>query len=86
MPAQKLPPEFRCNQCGTEFESYEVRSEHLFHCATCKQHFVSSSNRCPDCNLFGKKIAQRGCLQCGEGQLVELKHPSADNANPESPQ
>ena len=51
-------PLYECNSCGTVFNRDNSAD--------------GESHRCPDCNKFGAKLADKSCPACQEGQIEEI--------------
>jgi DNA-directed RNA polymerase subunit RPC12/RpoP len=68
---------WRCVSCGAELTNAEADQGQgpLYDCGSCGSTFSRArsanrdSNRCPDCNHFGAKVAELACAECGEGEL-----------------
>lgn len=66
----------QCNCCDQDFEDDEDAVA-LYECADCgstftKETSASENHQCPDCNKFGRKLSDRGCPECNEGELEEI--------------
>ena len=59
---------WRCASCGVELTEDEADQGQgpLYACGQCGSPFsaASDSNRCPDCNRFGRKLAELSCPAC----------------------
>lgn len=79
---------YRCASCGEEFtgEGADQGQGPLYECGECGSPFTrdgsadGDSNRCPDCNKFGGKLADLACPECGEGELEPVTAVTADLA------
>lgn len=66
-----------CEECDEFVRPDDVASP-LYECSDCGTRYTregsadGEGNRCPDCNKFGARIADHGCPECGEGELVGL--------------
>ena len=75
-PADETAARLTCDDCGATFDESEADSP-LYECSDCGTRFTregsadGDGNRCPDCTKFGAKVAEYGCPECGEGELVE---------------
>ena len=69
-------PRLVCDACEEFVHESDVDSP-LYECGGCGERYTrensadGDSNRCPDCNKFGAKVADYGCPECGAGELVE---------------
>ena len=72
---------WRCEGCEAEFtdEDADQGQGPLYECGECGTQFTrdnsadGDSNRCPDCNKFGAKMADLACPECGEGELEPIE-------------
>jgi hypothetical protein len=68
---------WRCGGCEAEFTDADADQGQgaLYECGECGNPFSrgnsadGDSNRCPDCNRFGAKLAEFACPDCNEGEL-----------------
>ncbi len=66
-----------CEACGVIAE--EADSEPLYECSACgailsrPDSADGASNRCPDCNRWGRRISDLTCSACGEGPVREAE-------------
>jgi DNA-directed RNA polymerase subunit RPC12/RpoP len=80
---------WRCASCGEEFTDGDADQGQgpLYECDSCGAKFSlagsadGDSNRCPECNRFGRKLAELSCPACEDGGL-EPVGPGADKASP----
>lgn len=71
---------WRCASCEVEFTDADADQGQggLYECGECGSTFSrgnsadGDSNRCPDCNRFGAKLADLACPECGEGELEPI--------------
>jgi DNA-directed RNA polymerase subunit RPC12/RpoP len=71
---------WRCLNCAAELTNAEADQGQgaLYECGSCGSAFSrvrsadGASDRCPDCNHFGAKIADLACAECGEGELAPV--------------
>ncbi|HWW00477.1 MAG TPA: hypothetical protein VNZ64_12330 [Candidatus Acidoferrum sp.] len=74
---KKTEPEttYKCEECGEDFDESRLAGP-LYECGDCGVRFTQDTSadgnghRCPECNKFGAKVADLGCPECGEGELV----------------
>lgn len=67
---------YECEACGAISE--EVLAVPLYECPDCytiynRDQTERGDHRCPDCNRFGRKIADRTCAACDEGVVEEMR-------------
>jgi rubrerythrin len=64
---------WRCASCGVELTEDEADQGQgpLYACGQCGSTFSADaeSNRCPDCNRYGRKLAELSCPACEDGEL-----------------
>ena len=80
---------WRCASCGEEFRDGGADQDQgpLYECGSCGATFSlagstdGESNRCPECNRFGRKLAELSCPACEDGEL-EPVGPGAETAGP----
>jgi DNA-directed RNA polymerase subunit RPC12/RpoP len=68
---------WRCAGCDAEFTDADADQGQgaLYECGECGSPFSrgnsadGDSNRCPECNHFGSKLAEFACPECNEGEL-----------------
>ena len=66
---------YKCQEC--EAISEEV-GETLYECLSCGTTFTKDnsadgvSHRCPDCNKFASKRADKSCIECSEGEVDDI--------------
>jgi DNA-directed RNA polymerase subunit RPC12/RpoP len=69
---------YKCTDCEMVFAFGDEGDSPLYECGECGSRYNrdmsadGNSNRCPDCNLFGARVAWHSCLDCGEGELFPL--------------
>ncbi len=71
---KRMTTHFKCDGCGTVFDD-DTDAMSLYECGDCGTQFTREtsadgcSNRCPGCYKFGAKVSDRGCPECGDGEL-----------------
>ena len=78
---------YKCMECE---EISEDAGDQLYECGNCGIMFIrgnsadGASHRCPDCNKFSSKVADRSCVDCEEGEVEEItgyKCPSCETVH-----
>lgn len=66
----------RCLTCDHIADADDATSP-LYECGSCGEMFdnmvKSDSHRCPSCNKFGSRVADRACPECGEGEVEDIQ-------------
>lgn len=69
----------QCDSCDIIIDPEEQSPEPLYDCNNCGTAFLRSSSytgdnhQCPDCLKFASKRTDKGCPECEDGELFEVR-------------
>lgn len=75
---------YRCLECGAITEE---SAGSLYECGRCGTIYTQegsadgASNRCPTDNIFGAKLSDDGCPECGQGEMEQVRAVMLNGGN-----